>query len=88
MLIRIWIHCTHPLAGTAASKGSGTLSFDGWLELLRVISQLAGTETAARESRREGRRLNTVPTRTAVVAGPDDNAITLAGELTGGRIGR
>ena len=49
MLIHIWIHSTHPLAGTAVSKGSGTLSFDGWLELLRVISQLAGTETAARE---------------------------------------
>jgi len=58
MLIRIWIHSTHPLTGTAASKGSGTLSFDGWLELLRVISQLAETETPHVKSRREGWRLN------------------------------
>lgn len=40
MLIRIWIHRTHPLAGTAAAKGSGPLHFDGWLELLTVISEL------------------------------------------------
>ena len=49
MLIRIWIHSTHPLTGTAATEECGTLSLDGWLELLRVISQLAETETPARE---------------------------------------
>jgi hypothetical protein len=40
MLIRIRIHSTQPLAGTAATKGSDPLHFDGWLELLRVISEL------------------------------------------------
>jgi hypothetical protein len=35
VLIRIWIHRTHPLAGTAATGQSVPLDFDGWLELLR-----------------------------------------------------
>jgi hypothetical protein len=30
-----------PLAGTAATEGSEPLRFDGWLELLRVVSELA-----------------------------------------------
>jgi hypothetical protein len=50
VLIHIWIHRTHPLAGTAATTGSGPLYFDGWLELLRVISQLAAADTPAREN--------------------------------------
>jgi hypothetical protein len=50
VLIRIWIHRTHPLAGTAATKGSGPLHFDGWLELLRVISELIVTDPPAREN--------------------------------------
>ena len=41
MLIRIWIEGTQPLAGTAVTKGSKPLRFDGWLELLRVVSELA-----------------------------------------------
>jgi hypothetical protein len=45
VLIRIWIQSTHPLAGTAVTKGSGPLHFDGWLELLRVISQLVVADT-------------------------------------------
>jgi hypothetical protein len=40
MLIRIWIERTQPLAGSAAAKGSDPLHFDGWLELLTVISEL------------------------------------------------
>ena len=40
MLIRIWIEGSQPLAGTAATKGSEPLRFDGWLELLRVVSEL------------------------------------------------
>jgi hypothetical protein len=40
VLIRIWIEGTQPLAGTAATKGSKPLPFDGWLELLRVVSEL------------------------------------------------
>ena len=49
MLIRIWIERTQPLAGTAATEGSDPLHFDGWLELLRVVSALvaaAGSEDA------------------------------------------
>jgi hypothetical protein len=40
VLIRVWIEGTQPLAGTAATKGSEPLRFDGWLELLRVVSEL------------------------------------------------
>jgi hypothetical protein len=40
MLIRIWIERTHPLAGTAATERSEPAHFDGWLELLRVVSEL------------------------------------------------
>jgi hypothetical protein len=49
MLIRIWIERTQPLAGSAATKGSDPLHFDGWLELLMVVSELvaaAGGEDA------------------------------------------
>jgi hypothetical protein len=40
MLIHIRVENTQPLSGTAAAKGSDPLPFDGWLELLRVISEL------------------------------------------------
>ena len=40
VLIRIMIETTQPLAGTAASETGDLLPFHGWLELLRVISQL------------------------------------------------
>ena len=49
MLIRVQIHSTHPLAGTAAAEGSDPLHFDGWLELLRVISELLAADAPARE---------------------------------------
>jgi hypothetical protein len=40
VLIRVWIDGTQPLSGTAATEGSERLRFDGWLELLRVVSDL------------------------------------------------
>jgi hypothetical protein len=40
MLIHLQIENPQPLAGTAASEGSDPLHFDGWLELLTVISEL------------------------------------------------
>jgi hypothetical protein len=51
VLIRIWIEGSQPLAGTAAAEGGEHLRFDGWLELLRVVSELvaAGT-TDSRDS--------------------------------------
>jgi hypothetical protein len=51
VLIRIRIEGTQPLAGTAATKGSKPLRFDGWLELLRVVSELVA---AAEEPMQEG----------------------------------
>jgi hypothetical protein len=54
MLIRIWIHSTHPLAGIAAVEGSGPLYFDGWLELLRVISELVVADASARDKQTGG----------------------------------
>ena len=53
MLIRIWIEGTRPLAGTAVTKGSEPLRFDGWLELLRVVSELVA---AAEEPLQEGQQ--------------------------------
>ena len=40
MLIRISIESSQPLAGSAASDEAGPLYFDGWLELLRAVSEL------------------------------------------------
>jgi len=40
VLIRVWIEGTQPLAGTAATEEAEPLHFDGWLELLRTISEL------------------------------------------------
>jgi catechol 2,3-dioxygenase-like lactoylglutathione lyase family enzyme len=42
VLIRVWIDGTQPLSGTAATEGREPLRFDGWLELLRVVSDLVG----------------------------------------------
>ena len=53
MLIRIRIEGTQPLAGTAATRGSKPLRFDGWLELLRVVSELVA---AAEEPMQEGQQ--------------------------------
>jgi len=60
VLIRIRVRSTQPLAGTAATKGRAPLHFDGWLELLRVIPELAVADPPARKT--DGkicRRLNT-----------------------------
>jgi hypothetical protein len=47
MLIHIRIENTQPLSGTAGAKGSDPLPFDGWLELLRVISELVNAAAAS-----------------------------------------
>ena len=41
MLIRLVIEKTQPLVGIAAAEGGDPVPFDGWLEMLRVISELA-----------------------------------------------
>jgi hypothetical protein len=53
MLIRISVESCQPLTGSAASDEAGPLYFDGWLELLRVVSELvtparSGGEDASR----------------------------------------
>jgi hypothetical protein len=54
VLIRIWVERTQPLAGTAATGEARPLAFDGWLELLGVLSDLVaaapcgGEDTGAR----------------------------------------
>jgi hypothetical protein len=40
MLIRIWIEGTQPVAGTAVTERGEPVTFDGWLELLRVLAEL------------------------------------------------
>jgi hypothetical protein len=49
VLIRVWIEDTQPLAGTAAAEGGEPLRFDGWLELLRVVSELVAAAPSSGE---------------------------------------
>jgi hypothetical protein len=46
VLIRLWIEGSQPLAGTAATEGGEPLRFDGWLELLRVVSELVAAPSS------------------------------------------
>jgi hypothetical protein len=45
MLIRIVVEQAQPLAGTATTAGRDPLPFEGWLELLRVLSELVDPAT-------------------------------------------
>jgi hypothetical protein len=49
VLIRIWVKRIEPLAGTAATEGSEPMRFDGWLELLRVVSELVAAAPSSGE---------------------------------------
>jgi hypothetical protein len=49
VLIRLWIEGSQPLAGTAATEGSEPLRFDGWLELLGVVSELVAAAPSSHE---------------------------------------
>jgi hypothetical protein len=40
MLIRISIETTQPLVGAAATEGGDPVPFEGWLDLLKVVSEL------------------------------------------------
>jgi hypothetical protein len=40
VLISVWIEASQPLTGIAAIEGGEPRHFDGWLELLRVVSEL------------------------------------------------
>jgi hypothetical protein len=54
MLIRISVESSQPLAGSAASDEAGPLYFDGWLEMLRVVSELV---TPARSGGEDANRV-------------------------------
>jgi hypothetical protein len=47
MLIHVWIEGRQPVAGTAAIEGREPVRFDGWLELLRVVSELVAAAPQA-----------------------------------------
>jgi hypothetical protein len=49
VLIRLWIQGSQPLAGTAATEGGEPLRFEGWLELLRVVSELVAAAPSSDE---------------------------------------
>jgi hypothetical protein len=49
VLIRLWIEGSQPLAGTAATEGSEPPRFGGWLELLRVVSELVAAAPSSHE---------------------------------------
>ena len=52
MLIHVWVERTQPLAGTAAIEGAEPRRFDGWLELLNVVSELVAAASSASEETR------------------------------------
>ena len=49
MEIRISIQTTEPLAGAARTETEGPVRFEGWLELLHVLSTLIGSERSSKE---------------------------------------
>ena len=44
MLITLAIEKTQPLTGTASCDERGTVAFVGWMELLRAVADLVGTQ--------------------------------------------
>ena len=63
MLICVWVERSQPLAGTAAIEGAQPRRFDGWLELLNVLSELVAAASSASEQTKatdepiQGRRM-------------------------------
>jgi hypothetical protein len=47
MLITLAIEKTQPLTGTASCDERGTVAFVGWMELLRAVADLVGTQGQA-----------------------------------------
>jgi uncharacterized protein YndB with AHSA1/START domain len=61
MEIRISIQTTQPLAGTATADSRGPLRFEGWLELLRVLSALVGLDGGSDGEEHKGKGGAIVP---------------------------
>ena len=56
VLIRLWIEDSQPLTGMAAIEESEPRRFDGWLELLTVVSELvAAAPHGGRDADTDGR---------------------------------
>jgi hypothetical protein len=49
VLIGVWVERSQPLAGTAATGDLEPRRFDGWLELLTVLSELLAAAPSAGE---------------------------------------
>jgi hypothetical protein len=61
MLIRISVDSSQPLTGSAASDEAGPLYFDGWLELLRVVSELVTPARSGEDANRAGAAIPAEP---------------------------
>jgi hypothetical protein len=53
MLINVTIEQTQPLTGSASTGGERSVSFVGWLELLRAIAELAEATGQSGDQSRE-----------------------------------
>ena len=53
MVISVTIERMQPVAGTATAGGERTVPFAGWLDLLRVMAELADATTELAEGVRE-----------------------------------
>ena len=69
MEIRISIQTTEPLTGAARTESEGPLPFQGWLELLHVLSRLIGAEMGA-----AGGKPASSPDRPTKEGGSDEHA--------------
>jgi hypothetical protein len=57
MVIRIWIEKADPLTGSAAAEARDPIRFEGWMELLRAISELVSPRSASDvRTRGDGRK--------------------------------
>jgi hypothetical protein len=81
VLISVWIEASQPLAGTAAIEGGEPLRFDGWLELLRVVSELVDSAPASGGA---GVAESADASNTAEAAGPHPESSTLGRATAGG----
>jgi hypothetical protein len=54
MVIRIWIEKPDPLTGSAAADACDPIRFEGWMELLRAISELVSKPPSAVGGRAPG----------------------------------
>ena len=79
MEIHIAIWTTEPLAGAARTETEGPLQFEGWLELLQVLSTLIGSGRSS-----SGEKLTALPDRLPKEGGSDER--TNDGDTDGGAI--